>query len=240
MEGEARHGGTMVVVPSDAAEVIRGRSAIMYRIGGRLYPFRTVPQCDTCQSDFRIEIENLLLRGYTYTMIWRSLPEKGQRSTSIESIRTHVHRAHMPLDEMMSRVLIEDRANELGKSVTEGEQALADHIAFARVGVARVFNDIQSGRQHPNINHAIRLANLLVKVELAQSEGAMDNEVLQDGMAAYWDAVLRVCSPEQVQAIGQDINANPVIKRILEQNRERDAIEANYVIEGDDDDDDPA
>lgn len=236
-----RRGGTTIRPPTEAVEVTRGASAVMYRVGGHSYPMRSVAQCNTCQSHYRIEIENLLARGYTYATIWRSLPDKGQEAVSIDSMRNHVSNGHMPLDEMTMRVLLEDRAQELGKSIIEGATAMGDHIAFARIGVARALMDIQTGKQHVSVGQAIRMANLLAKVDLAQAAESMDQQSLMEGMMVYWQAVRRVCSPAQVQAIGQAINKNPVIQSLLMRAEEGDMaieVEATPVsAEGDDDSD---
>ena len=88
----------------------RGQSALMTRVGGRSYPAKVVLQCKTCTSPYRTQIENALLKSYGYAAIVKSLPEDANLNE--RNIMEHFQRGHLPLDESVRRVVIEEDARE--------------------------------------------------------------------------------------------------------------------------------
>lgn len=201
------------VVPAMADSASRTNSAIMYRLGGRMYPLRSVPQCKVCNSHYRVEIERGLIKSYGYTAIHRSLPEQAKSELSIRNIEEHARR-HLPVDEGIRRAVIEARAKELGTSIEDAEGALVDHISFARVGVQKVFQAMSEGRLEPDVKDGIAFATLLLKVEQAAGEG-VDEEMLFGGFMAYLKAIRAVCTPDQVRAIGSQLRQDPVMRSLL-------------------------
>lgn len=219
-----RDAGEQVDVRSSTS-VNRTRAAVMYRVGGRQYPMKSAPLCRVCQHHRRQEIESLVLQGVGYAAIVRRL-DLGNEVTSesgtvvVQAINSrnigdHLHRGHMPVNESITRVIMEDRAKELGKAIDSEEEVLADHITFARVGVARVFSQMQEGKIEPTMAEAIRLARLLVQVDLRAAEEGADQDAFLQGFMAYARAIQKNCSPEQVRNIGRDISADPVMKSLL-------------------------
>lgn len=211
-----RGSGEALVVTRDSAE--RTPAAIVYRIGGREYPMRSVPQCKTCQSHYRVEVENAILRGFGYAAVARHLPE--QAKLTAENVRDHVTNGHMPIEETVRRALLEQRAEEVGYD--EARQTIVDQIGFARVGLQRVFEQMSSGKLEPDISHGIAFARLLQDAE-ASAGGEIDRQMMLQGFMAYQEAIVATCTPEQVREISRVIKANPVLANIRSQ---RHAIEA--------------
>src|SRR5690606_33877545 len=114
-------------VPHAASSASVVRSAVSYRLGGRDYPMRSEPKCETCQHEYRAEIERGLLRAYSPTSVWRSLPEKAQAPVSIKQIGTHA-RTHMPVDIAVRQTFIRERIEEIGRDYETAEGTLVDGI----------------------------------------------------------------------------------------------------------------
>lgn len=205
-----RVGAEVVTRPGTAAE--RTQSAVMYRLGGRMYPMRTVPQCKVCQSHYRVEIERLLLRTYGYTAIWKSLPQQAQEDLSVRNITDHA-KTHLPIEESIRNAVVTARAKEIGLDIDAAEEALVDHISFAKVGLQDVYERMRDGRLTPDVKDGIAFANLLLKVQEQAGEG-VDNEAMFQGFMAYLAAMRAVCTPEQMREIGQRLQANPVMKAL--------------------------
>ena len=205
-------GNTTVPVVRDNAHV-RTNSAIMYRLGGREYPMRTVPQCKVCQSHYRVEIERGLIKSYGYTAIHRSLPEQAKTELSIRNIEEHAKR-HLPVDEGIRRAVIEARAREIGVSVEDSHESLVDHISFARVGLGKVYEAMANGDLNPDVKDGIAFANLLLKVE-ERAGGGVDDEMMFGGFMAYLKAIRSVCTPEQVREIGAQLQQDPTMRALL-------------------------
>lgn len=188
-------------------------ATVMYRLGGRRYPLRSAPNCHVCQSfEYRQEIESSLLKSYSVAAIHRSLPPDS--GISIDSIRNHLNSGHLPLDAAMRRVVIEERAREMGLSVEDHEGAMADHITFAKLGVQSVVERMASGELVPDMKDGIALAALLARVQETAGEG-IDNEVMVQAFMVYMEAIRATCTPEQIRAIGEAVASNPVMAGLM-------------------------
>lgn len=202
------------IVPRVHGSAERTPSAVVYRLGGREYPLRSVPQCKVCQSHYRVEIERGLIKSYGYTAIHRSLPEQAKNELSIRNIQEHVTRGHLPVDESIRRVVMEARAREIGVSVEDAETALVDHISFARVGLQKVFSSMAEGRLEPDVKDGIAFASLLAKIEERAGDG-VDEEMVFNGFMAQLKAMRQVCSPEQMREIASLLHKDPVMRALL-------------------------
>lgn len=198
-------------------------SSITYRIGGREYPFRSEPNCLTCQSPYRTEIENALLKGYSYASVARSLP---QAELTAKHLYKHVTNGHLPLDEHMRRVIIDQRAHELGRDVHNAEGVLTDHITFARLGVQRVIEDIQTGRQKVSVGEGIQLASLLIRLDEFAGE-SVDQHAIAASFMAFMEAAKTVMDPAQFTRFGQLLDRNPVLNALSKRTAQVVEVEAS-------------
>lgn len=188
-------------------------SVNMYELGGRVYPARSQPQCNTCQSEYRLEIEQKLLRGYGYTAIARSLPDDA--GISMSSIRNHVHNGHLPLDESVKRAAVEARAQELGRDIENYEQSLVDHITFAKVGIQKAFQKMADGEEEVTIQDGIAFANLLAKVEQTASE-SLDTDLVYEVFAAYMRAfVATEPTSDKQRQFANALRRDPILQSLL-------------------------
>lgn len=184
----------------------------MHRVGGREYPQVRVNTCKTCTSPYRTQIENALLKSYGYTAIVRSLPEDAALST--RNIAEHMRRGHLPLDESVRRVMIEEDARERGLDIEGYESTLANHVTFAKLGLQKVLQKMMDGDLEPDLDHGIAFANLLTKVEDKAGDD-FDTQALTQGFVVYMEAMMAICTPEQVQQITNRIATNPVMRGLL-------------------------
>lgn len=203
------------------------QSVVMYQLGGRLYPMRSEPRCNTCQSPYRLEIEKKILRGYGYTAVANSLPEDA--GLSMSSIRSHVRNGHLPLDETVKRAAVEARALELGLDLEAHEQSLVDHIAFAKVGVQKAFERVINGDEDVTVSDGIALANLLVKVEQT-AQGGVDSELMAQVFHAYMRAFVAVVTDERMQQqFARRLSQDPVMVALYERWQSQPQIEDGLI-----------
>lgn len=194
--------------PSGSHEVVsHSNSSVSYRIGGREYPLRSEANCLTCQSHYRVEIENALLKGYSYASVARSIPQAGLSS---QNIYEHVNNGHLPLDEHLRRVVIEQRATELGRDIQRSDGVLTDHITFARLGLQKVLERMQTGELVPGINEGIQFANLLFRLDEFAGE-SVDQSAIAASFMAFMEAAKAVMDQAQFVRFGKLLDRNPVL-----------------------------
>lgn len=218
-------------LPPMSTAVTTNRSVIMYRLGGRQYPMKTVATCKVCQSPHRLEIERSLIRSYAPTTIWRSLPESVQEHLSVRNITDHANK-HLPVDHAIRHAALEARTRELGRDIESAEGALVDHILFARTGMQQVYERMVEGDIKPDVKDGIAFATLLLKVTEQAGDG-LDEEMYARGFMAYMSAMRQVCTPEQIQQIGRLLNQDPVLQSLLaaSERHNRQEIEATAVVQ---------
>ena len=196
--------------PSAQPVISHSNSTVSYRIGGREYPFRSEPNCLTCQSPYRVEVENALLKGYSYASIARSIP---QADLTANNIFDHVSKGHMPLDEHLRRAVIEDRAQELGRDIQRAEGVLTDHIALARLGVQRVIERMQMKEIEPGISDGIQFASLLLRLDEFAGE-TVDQQAVASSFMVFFEAAKSVMDPAQFARFGKLLERNPVLSAL--------------------------
>ena len=198
---------------------------LMTKVGGRVYPAKVEPRCKTCNSEYRSQIENALVKSYGYAAIVRSLPDDA--GLTERNIMEHFQRGHLPLDESVRRVVIEQDAKERGLDIEGYETTLANHITFAKLGVQKVMQRMMDGELNPDIKDGIAFATLLTKIEETAGDD-FDRAALMQGFIVYMNALSQVCSPEQVQQVSNIIAGDPVMKSLLAASEKDGAIDVEY------------
>lgn len=199
-------------------------SLVMMRVGRHEYPARYVPECLTCTSPFRHQIEADVVGGRTYAAIVRMLPPAqgdAPPNPSVDSIRNHFTGGHMPIQAEMRRRLIETRARQVGKSIEDAAETLVDQYTLAQTVVHRTFERLASGEIEPDLSDGLAAAKFVQQVE-AEMESGLDQEVWVNAMQHLLTTAERYMPHDRWQAFGQEMMASPVIKALREQ-REREA-----------------
>lgn len=188
-----------------------GQSVLMYRVGGRDYEMVREPHCKTCNSPYRARIENQLLGSYGYTAIVRGLPEDA--GLSPRNISEHVKRGHLPASAAVRRVIIEQHAEEIGLDIEGYESALGDYLTFARLGIQATIEKMGEEGWVPDFKEAVQLANILLKADQLAGEN-IDRELQIQAFILMREAILRFCTPEQAEAIGEFVQTHPLAKAL--------------------------
>jgi len=204
-------GSRVRVRPLDPARPEAG-AVVSYSIGGREYDVRYIANCLVCTSPYRGKAEELLLKGHSYAAVAREMP--AEADMTITEIRDHVRRKHLPLDLMVRRAIIEDRAQETAKSLDESQTTLIDHVTFARLGLQRVAERLVTGAIEPDMEDGIALAKMLARMEEA-SAGSDKAEMLR-GVVVMARKMTEVCTPAQLAAIAAAVSEDPAARSIID------------------------
>lgn len=201
----------------------------VYRVGGREYPLKTNPNCYVCNSPHRVQIEEGVLKGYSYASVARGLPDRTPDEViqiQPRHISDHVKNRHLPMDLVVRRAIMEERATQIGKSIEDAETAIIDHIGFARLGLQRVVERMAAGEIKPSMQDGIEFAKILLKLdEIMGDQGGVDQQVIFRGFLSYMQAIQGVCTPDQVREIGKRISRDPVIRGLLQKATAENTVE---------------
>lgn len=198
------------------------RSMVMTRIGGVDYPMRSNPQCKTCQSPHRLRIENLFVQGVSYRLIAEEISglEEGRLGhPSEEKLRHHFVANHMPINVSAQRAIIERRAEEIGRSVEDANESLADYVTANRMVVQKGFERMQRGEIDVEMPDLLKAIQSLHQIESSMG-GSVDTEVWVTATAAFSEIVRQLVTPEQWLAIGTAMSRHPVIASLAEKMNE--------------------
>lgn len=200
-------------------------------VRGRRYPTRHVPNCMTCRSIHRHEIEAALINGQTYASVVRDVAEQFDYHSPLgtptyNSVLSHARRGHMPLPYLVQRRAIEARAKELRKSVEEGEHNLIDGQIVARAVMERGYEMLNSGSLAPSMRDLLEAARLERDIASLQSEdGQMTEESWRAALTAYIEIVRQYVSPQVFQQINQAMAVSPALAKISQQRRSPQTVE---------------
>lgn len=211
--------------PPEAGEITGRDGLMLIRVGNRQYPAKQVAQCRTCRSKYRAQIEQGIIGGMPYQMIYDEMIEPHEDHSpigppSVQSLMTHVRRKHMPVPFSVQRRIIEQRATELGRSVEEGEQLLVDSVAVHRTVIQRGFEMLNAGEIAPSMNDLMKALQLQAAVDSDKNSGGVDEEVWREGLIAYMEIVQRNVSAEVFQRIGHEMAQSPVLQELAMRRRQ--------------------
>lgn len=207
-----------------------GNSIVMYRVGGRTYPLKTVPQCRVCQSPDRLDIEQWIINGRPYAAIAKSLPEESP--ITARNIKDHQTNGHMPLDTEAMRAVIDEHARVRGISLQDATSTLVTPAALAQTVLDRTYEGIANGYLMPSISNALKAATLLYNIGMTE-ESLNESDMIQ-AFAVFQEEAKAVMPPEMWDAFGKRLLANPVLRglRARAEAARRDEAEGRNSIEG--------
>lgn len=188
-------------------------SSVMYRVGGRSYPLKTVRNCGVCHSTlYRTAVENYLLQGFSFQTIVDRLP--ADAGISITSIKTHANEGHMPLIEDARRAIIERRATELDWNPETDTDRVVDHVGFLRLALSDVTSRLMSREIEPDIKDGIAIAKALSQIDI-------DNDT-EDRLAMYaslirlmFEAAQRHMDHQAYQDFSEELMASPAFRSMM-------------------------
>lgn len=184
------------------------------RIGKHVYPVKSEPNCVVCQSPHRYTIERDLSHGHSYKSIRQSLAGETPPPPEEQSIGRHVARGHMTIQQTSQRLMIEQRAEEMGKSIEDGAESLLDAVSVNRAIVEAGFRRLADGELQPSMQDLLTALKLQVQIDAATPQGSIDNEVWMEAMMEYLKIAQRLMPSDMWAAFGAELATSPVMKAI--------------------------
>jgi len=185
-----------------------GNADLESSVQGQPYALVSVPNCRTCQSPLRPDIERALVTGRSYSGIARQFPEAG---LSARNIGEHFRRGHLPVRDEALRRLAEERAAQIARDIDEGAGIVVDQVLFARAVVQRSFDRMASGDAEPDIRQGLAAARLLADFDDTATQ--MEAQALFVILTAYVDEMEKVASPEQMAQWAEACTNNAEVQR---------------------------
>jgi hypothetical protein len=179
-----------------------------------------------------MQIENDLVRGYSYATIARGLEglEEGHLGhPTAHQISEHVKRGHIPIGVSTQRRLIERRAIEIGRSIDESEDSLVDYVTVNQMIVNRGFERMADGQIEPEMADVVAASKFLYQIEQS-AIGGLDENTWRDALMAYMETTREFIPPERWTEYGEAMNANPILRAMAK------AAELKSIGAGDDED----
>jgi hypothetical protein len=195
----------------------RPGSVIMVDVGGRQYPMKTVPQCRTCMSPHRLEIEQAILSQHSYMSIAQTLVDRDSGRLphpGHQSIRDHVLKNHMPLGPTAERALVEQRAESIGRDIESYTSGLANYATVNEIIVQRGMDRLSRGELQPSMSELLTAIRMQHVIESTSEEG-LDAAAWQEALVEYMEVAARFIPPDSLQAYGQALTQNPVLKAMM-------------------------
>lgn len=210
-------------------------SIVSYRLGGREYPMVSVHACKVCQSPHRLTIESDIIGGRTWGTIERAIKAQDPDcDLSTRNIRDHYHNSHMPVEQEVSRRIIERRAEARGMDIERGVDTLIDGLTAAELVVQKGVEALQSGELKPDIKDMLTAARLIET--FGTGEDGADEGAYVEAFMVYHETAAQIMSPEQFAAFGRALSRNEVLKALVARSQgggeqaEEDVVDVEEVI----------
>jgi hypothetical protein len=193
---------------------MNGNADLESTVQGQTYPLVSVPNCLTCQSPLRPDIERALVTGRSYAGVARQFPHAGLSSRNIGE---HYRRGHLPVQDEALRRLAEERAAQIAKDIDEGAGVIVDQVLFARAVVQRSFERLACGDAEPDIREGLAAARLLADFDDTATQ--VEAQALFVLTRAYVEEMEKVASPEQMAEWAEACINNPEVQGVREVGR---------------------
>ena len=190
------------------------QSMVMVRIGRHTYPYRTEPQCSVCQCAYRMDVERALVHGDSYKTIRDAFIGRAPEPPSIDSMREHVSRGHLPLPQATSRLMLEQRAKTLGKDIETGAESLIDYGVVSEEIIRKGFQRLQDGEIEPSMGDLIKAMEFQAKLDASTPSGDLSMEVWTEALMEYFEIARKMMPPELWERFIVETSRSPVLKAI--------------------------
>lgn len=202
-----------------------GVSVFNVTIGGQTYPVKQHSSCRVCMSPYRLEIERALIAGLSYKSVIKSLVDGRDHDgepPNGSDLGDHVRGQHMPLPDVQKRALIERRAEQLGKSIEEGQESLIDYVGVNETIIERGFERLVKGEINPSTGELLNALKLQHSID-AQKDGSISDEMWMEAMMVYMEAAREVMPPEMWDAFGAKLSESPILQALSDKVRKQQA-----------------
>lgn len=195
----------------------RPGAVLMVEVNGRKYPMKRVPQCRTCMSPYRLEIEQAVLDQYSYKKIEAAVADREPGplpNPSWQSVRDHVVKGHMPIGPTAERALVEERAKQIGRDIEEYSSSLANYATVNEIIIQRGMERISRGELKPSMSELLTAIRMQHSIESTSEEG-LDSAAWQQALVAYMEVAQQFIPIEHLQAYGQALAQHPVLRALM-------------------------
>lgn len=182
-----------------------------YSLGGRTYPMTTVPQCLTCQSPVRLDIERQMLTGVPFTRIaaWveNQAQANGFSAISMKSLRRHFDRGHLPFEAEVVRQVLDRSARQRGEDLDAAVAPVVSGVDFAEVVLQKTVLRLASGEIEPTVTDGLAAAKIVE--QFREYEEAASEEVYVQAFMHYHEAAKRIMSEAQWEQFTRELMGAP-------------------------------
>jgi len=204
---------------TEARALPEGRpgSVLMVEVNGRKYPMKRVPQCRTCMSPYRMEIEQAILEQHSYSRIAAVVADREPGrlpNPSYQSIRDHVNNGHMPIGPTAERALVEERAKQIGRDIENHATSLANYATVNELIVQRGMERLARGELKPSMSELLTAIRMQHAIESSTEEG-LDSAAWQQALVAYMEVAQQFIPIEHLQAYGAALAQHPVLRALM-------------------------
>lgn len=195
----------------------RPGSVVMIEVNGQRYPMKTVQQCRTCMSPYRLEIEQAVLEQRSYQKISDAVADRDPGTLpnpSYQSIRDHVNKGHMPIGPTAERALVEARAQQIGRDIENYAAGLADYVSVNQIIIQRGMDRLARGELKPSMAELLTAIRMQHSIETASDDG-VDAQAWQEALVAYMEVAQAFIPQEHFQAYGAALAQHPVLRAMM-------------------------
>lgn len=195
----------------------RPGSVVSIEVNGRRYPMKTVQQCRTCMSPYRLEIEQAVLEQRSYQKISDAVADREPGTLpnpGYQSIRDHVNKGHMPIGPTAERALVEERAKQIGRDIETYAAGLADYVSVNQIIIQRGMDRLARGELKPSMSELLTAIRMQHSIETATDDG-VDAQAWQEALVAYMEVAQAFIPQEHFQAYGAALAQHPVLRAMM-------------------------
>ena len=189
-------------------------SVVMVEVAGQQVPLKSQPSCHTCQSPYRLEIEQMICSGSSYQVAAETVADRPAGrfpNPSALAIRQHVDRKHLPLGKTLLQAMIKERSQELGKSLETAGDSLVDYIVANRAVIQRGMERLTAGEIDPNVSELLTAIRMEHTVQQAAGD-AVDTQTWQEAMLAYMEVAVQFIPADRLPEYGRRLALHPVLR----------------------------
>lgn len=201
----------MVTGPADTDEQTQPRAMAEVKIGGKVYPVVSRPNCRTCQHPDRLHIEHQIMSGVSYTAVaeWAADQEAGHLPPpGPDALATHA-KAHMGIPGRVQRAIIDRRAKDL--TLDADDAMAADYVTLARLLVKTGLEGLADGTLKPQLSDVLAAARFLGEHDSADDD--QDIAAWRETLMTYMEVAHRYIPHTAWSAFHDELSGHPNLRK---------------------------
>lgn len=195
----------------DTDDQTQPRAMAEVKIGGKVYPVVSRPNCRTCQHPDRLHIEHQIMSGVSYAAIadWAADQEGGHLPPpGVDALANHA-KGHMGIPGRVQRAIIDRRAEDL---VLDADDAMAaDYVTLARLLVKTGLEGLADGSLKPQLGDVLSAAKFLAEHETTDDD--QDITVWRETLMTYMEVARRYIPDTAWPAFAAELSGHPNLRR---------------------------